>query len=431
MASDSSGIQPITLHFQNLVRVAGETIEGRVEFHVPLLQKDGIEELRIEMRGVINTGIVRTYGQVTMLHQQTVPLFSFSESLWTSKSSETGSDVVSHPFRFTLPEDLPPSFCYGKYSPPDATVKYSLQVVGTRPGVFHRNRRISRVFLVMPAASESQLLARESLRQGWAGPWKVTSQDAKVRQGIWGDYSHVYATLSLPDLPSFPISTPIPYTLHIVTETKTLDRSNRPEKHGKQLFPWPPTLSSELSQVLRRKIEYTVQDGSLHEEKRKDHFDLQKSQDLANNTASSKVRRTQAAHTQQVEPAGEVHAVIDEPEWIPKDEKGRGIWRRSVHFMSTLAFPFAPTSDTETLDWAYTLHFTVPFPGMGNDLGLELPIHLSPSSPCPPPPTGAPGSSNLTYADVLPAGPPPMFDLPPTYWASDNHDWEEEKEEKK
>ncbi|KAF7344463.1 Arrestin-N domain-containing protein [Mycena sanguinolenta] len=432
MTSDSSSTQPFTLHFQNIVRVAGEVIEGRVDVHVPLMHEDGIEHVRIEMQGVIKTTIYRQYGQVSVLHKQTVPLCSSSQILWTPESTQSDADVASYPFQFTLPEDLPPSFCYGKYSPPDATIRYSLEIIGERPGVFHRNRRVRRVFLVMPAASESQLLASESLRQGWEGPWKVTTKDAKVRQGIWGDYSHVYATLSLPDLPSFPISTPIPYTLHVVTETKTLDRSDRPEKHGKPLFPLPPTQTPELSQVLRRKIEYVVHEKLItHKEKRKDTFDLQKSQSLVDNTASSRVRRAQTTQTQPMESAQEVDAVVDEPEWIPKDEKGRGIWRRSVHFTSTLAFPFAPTASTETINWEYTLQFTIPFPGIGNDLELELPIHLSPTSACPPPPTGAPGSSSLTYADVLPAGPPPMFDLPPTYWSNDDHDWDDEKNEKK
>jgi hypothetical protein len=94
MASTSSDTQPqpITLHFQNLVRVAGETIEGCVDLHVPLLRKDGIENLRIEMQGVIKTyvysmysmepqtdvwacrQILRTYGQVTVMHKQVVPV---------------------------------------------------------------------------------------------------------------------------------------------------------------------------------------------------------------------------------------------------------------------------------------------------------------------------------------------------------------------
>jgi hypothetical protein len=242
----------------------------------------------------------------------------------------------------------------------------------------------------------------------------------------------LFSQVSLPDLPEFPISTPVPYTLHVVTETKTLDRSDRPEdKHGKPLFPVPPTQPSDL---FRRNIEYTVQGRGLglHREKKKDIFNLHRSQALANTTEMKKVRRAQTAPTQPMEPAGEVHTITDEPEWVPKDDKERGIWRRSVRFTSTLAFPFAPTSTTETLRWSvrefcscftgpisnvflvqYTLLFTISFPGIGNDLKLEVPVHLGPASACPPPPTGAPGSSNLAYADILPAGPPPMLDLPP------------------
>jgi hypothetical protein len=59
------------------------------------------------------------------------------------------------------------------------------------------SRRIRRVFSVVPPASPSQLLAKESLRQGWAGPWKVWTRDAKVRRGIWGDYANVSATVGL------------------------------------------------------------------------------------------------------------------------------------------------------------------------------------------------------------------------------------------
>jgi hypothetical protein len=47
----------------------------------------------------------------------------------------------------------------------------------------------------MPAATESQLIARESLRQGWNGPWKATMQDKKVQQGIWGEYLWVHPSV--------------------------------------------------------------------------------------------------------------------------------------------------------------------------------------------------------------------------------------------
>ncbi|KAJ7810750.1 hypothetical protein B0H14DRAFT_2607035 [Mycena olivaceomarginata] len=291
------------------------------------------------------------------------------------------SDVVSLPFRFTLPEDLPPSFAFGSYS---ATVRYSLEVVGERPGVFHRNRRVRRVLVVMPAATESQLIARESEL-----PRKTKKYDKEFGVNIRG-----YMPLSrFPNFPSF-LSPPrfLILTLHVVTEIKTLDRSDRPEENRYS----PSRLLSPLICF---------------------------------------------AATPFKKPSAGEHHRDDEPEWIPKDDKERGIWRRSVRFTSTLAFPFAPTSTTETLRWSYILLFTISFPGIGNDLKLEVPVHLGPASACPPPPTGAPGSSNLAYADILPAGPPPMLDLPPCIAAwierrtarigrATNQDWDDEKDEK-
>ncbi|KAK7039609.1 arrestin-N domain-containing protein [Favolaschia claudopus] len=434
MPPSSDEPQAITLNFKNLVRVAGETIEGTVDLNLPLIRKDGIEELRLEMQGIVKTRIYRTYGQVTVVHKQVLPLFEpFNQPLWSASNSSESDDVASYPFRFTIPENLPPSFCYCEkwMSRPSATVRYSLEVVGTRPGVFHRNRRVQRVFLVMPAATASQLEQAETMRQGWSGPWKGNPAEDKIRQGIWGDYSHVSATLSLPDLPSLPISAPIPYTLTVTTETKTLDHSERPEdKHGKPIFPAPPTQASELSLSLRRKVKYTARDaGALHKEKRHDSFDLQKTVGLSDTTESPALRRTQPAEIRRVEPAGDGQVMVDEPEWVPgEDGKKKGVWRRSVHFTSLMALPFAPTTwSAEILEWSYKLQITIPFPGVGNDLKLEIPIQLNPSAACPPP-----GSSNLTYAEILPAGPPPMLDLPPAYWAEDGGDSDsDEKKEKK
>ncbi|KAF8132168.1 hypothetical protein K438DRAFT_2031855 [Mycena galopus ATCC 62051] len=115
MASDSSSIKPITLHFQNVVRVAGETIEGRVDLNESLAREDGIEHLRIEMRGVVKTRITSQFigGRVVITNTQAV------------SSEQIDLDVFSFPFRFTLPGDLPSSFFYGKGSPPGILWKSS------------------------------------------------------------------------------------------------------------------------------------------------------------------------------------------------------------------------------------------------------------------------------------------------------------------
>ncbi|KAJ7603727.1 hypothetical protein B0H17DRAFT_1026531 [Mycena rosella] len=389
--------QPITLNFQNFVRVAGETIEGSVDLNVALAQEDHIEQLRIKFRGAITTYVPEnrnTEGQTRVTHTETVPLVHSDISLWTQGAAfpEAGSHVLVCPFRFQLPGNLPPSFiCSG--SSRGGAVSYSLEVVGDRPGLFRANRRVRRIISVVPAASQIQLLATESLRHGWMGQWKDIKQDEKLRTGIWGDYSHAWATLSIPDLPSFPIATAIPFSFHVVTETKVMNRSERPEeKPGKPLFPAPPTKSGQLTQVLHRETEIRVRGRTRHAE---DTFDLQGIRSLRDIETVKQLRA--------------VEAVVDEPEWIPKDTKDRGIWRRAVHFNSTFSFPFAPTYSTQNLDWVYFLQFVVPFPGIGNNLKLQFPIHLGAGSPCPPPPIGVPGSSSLTYADVLPAGPLPCL----------------------
>ncbi|KAJ7125226.1 hypothetical protein C8R44DRAFT_703420 [Mycena epipterygia] len=409
-ALESDG--PIALHFQDLTRVAGETIQGRVDLNVALAQEENLEHLRIKFRGAMHSKITVSVGAQTYDHYATIILVHTNLPLWDQGTAfpEPGSHVLSFPFQFELPENLPPSFhCWGHHR--HATIAYSLEVVGERTRFFRLNRRIRRLISVVPAASQSQLLAKETLMQGWIGPWKDITHEEKLRQGIWGEYSHARVKLTIPDMPSFPIATSIPFSFSVETETKPMRISDDPvDKHGKLLFPTPPALSSDVKLGLHRKAEIRVREKTRYVE---DVFDLQGS--LGDVTRVAAVRQ-----------------VIDEPQWIPtpgsKDEKGRGIWRRRVHFESAVAIPYAPTWNTEILDWQYDLRLVVPFPGIGNDLQLDVPIHLDPGSACPPPPVGVPGSSSITYADVLPAGPPPpMLDLPPAYWAGDHHRWDSDE----
>ncbi|KAJ7640807.1 hypothetical protein DFH06DRAFT_1000455 [Mycena polygramma] len=430
----ASSTHAIILNFQNIIRVAGETIAGTVDLNVALAQEHHIEHVQIGLRGLIKTYVAHTDTETLKLED--LPQLVYSNlSLWTQGSAfpATRSHVLSLPFQFQLRANLPPSF-HCDDDPPSrrGTISYSLEVVGARPGRFRVDRRIGRVFSVLPAASQSQMLAKESLRQGWVGPWRNITQADRLRHGIWGEYSRAHATLSIPNLHSFPVATPVPYSLHVVTETRTMTHSDRPEdKHGKPLFPAPPTQASRLTMRLWRKA--TIRAGK-ETEYVEDSFHLQGT-----------------SHFGDAKPVTRPHVqypvVVDQPVWIPNDEKdeknGRGSWRRAVHFSFTLAFPFAPTFSTEIIEWAYTLQVLVSFPGLGNDLKLEVPINLCPGSACPPPPIGAAGTSSLTYADVLPAGPPPMLDLPPcvssvsenidanqkhsSYWAGEDHDWDEKR----
>jgi hypothetical protein len=56
--STSSTDGPLTLHFNELTRVAGETITGRVDLNVALAQEDNLEQLRIKFRGTIHSYVL-------------------------------------------------------------------------------------------------------------------------------------------------------------------------------------------------------------------------------------------------------------------------------------------------------------------------------------------------------------------------------------
>ncbi|KAJ7820625.1 hypothetical protein B0H13DRAFT_2377749 [Mycena leptocephala] len=404
MTSSSTPHWPIKLRFEDRVRVAGEIVAGHVDLNIVLANELHIQRLWIKLRGAIKTQIT---GSGEKPEVDSVPLIREKQTLWTPGSAfpKTGSQVLSCPFQFQLPENLHPSFhCSSESTSLHAgAISYSLEVIAERHGRLHANHQIRRLISVVPAATPEQLLTRESLRKGWTGQWRDIIQEKKIRQGIWGDYSHARAILSIPHLPSYPIGTPIPFRLQILTETKLVHRSDRPDKNGKPLFPAPPTQPSQLKQVLRRVTEIIVRDKTRRQT---DTFDLPLTRGLDD------------VEIQKAKLLCEVQPIVDEPQWIPLD-KDRGIWKRSVTFTPTLLFPFSPSLSTQTLDWQYELRFVVPFPGTGNDLKIWTPIELCASSASPVSP-GATGSASL---------PPTSIHLSPSYWSGKDHDWGDNSED--
>ncbi|KAK7057660.1 hypothetical protein R3P38DRAFT_1182900 [Favolaschia claudopus] len=182
---------PVTLHLPDITRVAGETISGQVDVNVAQAQEDNMEDVTVKFKGNIHCRITTGSGQTTTHHDERIILYNDKRTLWQRGSAfpPPGSHILSCPFHFTLPADSPPSFhCEGYHR--HATITYSVEVVGHRPGLFRMNRNIRRPLSVVPAASPAQLLATESLRQGWTGKHTDWTAEKKMRQGIWGEYSH-------------------------------------------------------------------------------------------------------------------------------------------------------------------------------------------------------------------------------------------------
>ncbi|KAJ7655687.1 hypothetical protein DFH06DRAFT_481925 [Mycena polygramma] len=376
------------LHLPDGVRVAGETIQGRVELNLARAQDEGIESLSINLRGSIVTTIIEDNldGSETK-NERTINLIDSGKLLWERGTAfpDPGSHVLVLPFHFKLPDNLPPSFHLSVLHH-EAVISYTLEVVGTRPGLLRRDRVIRKVFPLLPAASPAQILAKSSLKQGWDGAWRSVFFEQKMRYGIWGEHSHARVEVQIPNLTSLPRATPFPLTLRIETRTKPMFRTAGPvDKYDKPLFPAPPSQSAEVKLFFEREARIRAQrrDGTG-----KDSF--QTHGGLGDPTTSS------------------VKSTIDEPEWIPDPEReDRGVWKRSVQFDTTVSLPFAPTFSTETIDCKYFLRVNVPFAGLGNDVDVDVPIRLDPSHACPP---------DLSYADIPPAGPPPaLVDPPPAY----------------
>ncbi|KAJ7834380.1 hypothetical protein B0H14DRAFT_2798611 [Mycena olivaceomarginata] len=401
--------QTFTLHLPNIGRVAGEIIQGHVDVNVPMALQDQIENVRIMLRGSIVTKMTETRqvngpnGQRTETYQksQTVPLLRVDQQIWDNFNSPQNLQILTCPFSIQLPSGLPPSFHYSSGSL-TAAVSYSISVVGARHGVFHANRRIRQIFSVVPSATAYELNAREALRQGWNGPWKPIVNNRKMRRGIFGDYADAKVELMLPDLQSFPMSTSIPFSCHFITRTKPVHHDDLDHK-GEKLFPAPPDSPADVELELKL-LGHVRAHGSQHELNVK--YDLKGS--LGDKASVGNVRIT-----------------TDEPAWNPlPDHKDKGTWTRGVRFEGFMSFPFAPTFSTATADWHYQLKFDMDYPGIGNHLVLEFPIHINSGCACPPPPNPQ-YNANVPYAYPLSSGPPPIKYLPAGYWSGNDHDWTE------
>ncbi|KAJ7072714.1 hypothetical protein C8F01DRAFT_258665 [Mycena amicta] len=382
MAPQSRTHPPVfVLCFPNAVRVAGETIQGRVELDVNRAQQDGVDDVRINLEGSIITTILETNADGSdTKHQCTVQLINSTKSLWQrgAELPVPGSHILALPFEFQLPETLPPTF---HFSVPhhEALISYSVEIVGSRPGLLRKDRRIRKTFPVLPAASPAQIAAKKSLKQGWNGAYKTTVLEQRLRQGVWGDFSHARVEVKMPKLSSLPRATAIPLQLMVETRTKCMLRSDAPfDKFHKPLFPAPPTKSAEVKVHLYRETRIRTQRRS--------------------GTRNDCVRMLGSLGDPE-------SSSVQSAEWIPHPEKlDRGVWKRTVQFYTTVYLPFAPTFFTETVDCAYLLRFTVPFPGIDrNNLKLHVPIHLAPSHASPP-------TANINYAFIPPDElPPPPY----------------------
>ncbi|KAM5542507.1 hypothetical protein V8D89_003966 [Ganoderma adspersum] len=375
------------LHIPPAVYVSGSTLEGEVEINLRELNEDEVEEVHVELRGSSYTWMSR--GTITL--QETVDLANDDVCVWTRSGPypPPGSDTVRVPFRFTIPERIPPSFSYWTIFQ-GTHVRYSVAAVGVRKGALTVNKRHLIPLPILPRDEVGAAVKDAYASHGW----KTFTAEDKIRKGLWGDYSKVHVELALPNIQSLPLFSDIPYLITVTTTTAPIShgKAHSGEKE-REIFPPVPRDPHEIEFELHRLVKFTAKivPGLA-------------SEDVATVLGGKSEKRPQ------------VPVAIDFParQWVPSDggeNTGTGSWVQRGMYRSTLRLNCPPTFTVDNIDASYTLTVKVPFPGIGNSVKLEVPVVITS------------GITKPLVRDPSSAkDEPPLLDLPPSYWDSEHPD---------
>lgn len=99
------------------------------------------------------------------------------------------------PFQFILPPELLPSIDWSHGADERGSVGYFVEIVGTREGMLHRNRRKRVAFPVLPPDLQGAMI-NKNLRNRVPYPTRTTDVHKEIRRGIWGGYANVTLQVS-------------------------------------------------------------------------------------------------------------------------------------------------------------------------------------------------------------------------------------------
>lgn len=218
-----------------------------------------------------------------------------------------------------------------------ASISYAIEVVGESSSKLARNKRVGAVFAVIPAAAPEDVDARQRLMAPWSGPFRDISKQESIRTAPWESYSHLEAILRLPDLPSFPISTNIPFRFRITTTTKPMAKavgSAPVDKKGAPLFPAPPAQPEDVDFRLATAVCVIAPGPS-------DSATMVPAARIAWTTAGvGGISGFGQAPLPDLHDAMQVE--VADPEWVATDGQ-KGAWRRETTFMGSIRFNCAPS----------------------------------------------------------------------------------------
>ncbi|OJT15548.1 hypothetical protein TRAPUB_6523 [Trametes pubescens] len=343
----------ITLNLPPTLYVAGAPVAGELELDYQLMLEDDIDRILVGLEGTIITKN-RMGAQVESFKIDTNDFLRKSITAWQRSRflPPQGDHILRIPFSVLLPEDAPPSFGFESFMN-IAYVRYAVEVTGVRTGTFAVDRTI-KVPIVVVEPDPLGAALRAELKLGWQGDWGRIKTEEKMRKMPWGDYSTAKMELLVPHLDTFPLFTPIPYSIIVTTISAPTKRKGTAQPQ-KDLFPPVPRSASEIDFDLRR------------------HVDV-KTPYFPSNPEEHVADVISKAHT----PVPPVDVEITDYMWIPEEggRDDRGCWMQEATFSSTMFLRFTPTFLTEEIKTKYMLQLKVDFPGMGNTLRVEFPIQI-------------------------------------------------------
>ena len=189
----------------------------------------------------------------------------------------------------------------------------------------------------------------------------------------------------MPDISIIPIFTPIPIAIEIITISKPMQREEGSK--AKTIFPAPPMSPTGVELKLMREVWITIKSW---QEKGVD--------------AVSMLGGFGHPRRQETTPTSPQVKIMDKV-WVPEisstttDQKRKGTWRQGVTFRSTFALTCSPgmwsknmnmhvrvvwrdascspiVDSDSSLGCQYSLCLKLAFPGIGNNLKLDIPIDV-------------------------------------------------------
>ncbi|OSC96388.1 hypothetical protein PYCCODRAFT_1441091 [Trametes coccinea BRFM310] len=400
----ANSIPGVLIRLHNPIHCSGCPVEGEIRLVLWQLREDGIEHVRLELRGRATTRVTRGHPAQT----ETIPLVHIDIPLWTYEGLEDEPDLghvlVSKSFSFQLPPELPPTL-YNSGRTTEAEVKYAITVVGVRPEDPQHHRRMHIPIVVVPPSDNRQLLDVKARLSGTVTmadivPWRTERAEKRIRRAPWGRHATAQVQLTIPDLSALPLYTKILFVIDILTTSPLLTRAKADtSSQHRPVFPAVPAEFTMLEFKLRRRI--SLRAGTLKDDV---------SSDVATFTKAALV-------------ISAVQAETPPSRWQPlpdADEKSAGAlgrWVQRSSFRSTFQLACAPSFTTETIDCQYSLELTVPFAGAGNDVRISWPIRVSSG-------LDAPAARDKLDSPAPLLALENFLDLPLLYWDANVDEWD-------